>query len=406
MSPATGPAAETIRMLYPDPWTITTGRARDGRQRRSFLLMPNRSGARVIVPAGPPRALAAAMRRHSPGGRASARVRRHGLAALCASGLVGMGWPYRLDVAGQSGADSLERWLERRLGLGPCLLAIRLGPPRANRKPVVQVLDPAGAVRAYVKVGHNALSTSLVSTEAGVLAHLERAGLHRVRVPRVLAHDEWNGLRLLALEPLPVSATAASPDDVRDAADQIAGSSERVSMSWRGSSFRGRLVTQIASSGTRLAALDDVVAGLDRTDPVIEFGAWHGDFNPGNFGAGPDGLLVWDWERYDHEVPVGFDVLHLAMQHNITVAGRDPRDAATDLLAGAAALLARATVPEPGLTPEGNAAAHENRATGAEIARLYLAWLACRYVRDGQDRAGARLGSVEQWVLPALAGAR
>lgn len=391
MSEVTGLAAETIRLLYPEPWAVTAGRVRDGRQRRGFLLVPNTAGVRMIVPAGPRWVLTVAMRRHSPGVRTSAQLKRLAFGALAASGLAGAGWPYRLHLAAEPGADSLERWLERRLGLGRCRLAIRLGPARANRKPVVQVLDHTGAVRAYVKIGHNALSASLVSTEAGVLAHLERAGLRGVRVPRVLAHDEWNGLRLLALEPLPVSGAAADPAEVRAATEQIAASSDRASVRWRDSSFRGRLIRGIASGGARLAPLDDVVASLDRTDPVIELGAWHGDFNPGNFAAGRDGLLVWDWERYDHEVPVGFDMLHLAMQREITVAGRDPGEAASALLTGADALLA----------PDGGA-----RCPAVEIARLYLAWLACRYLRDGQDRAGAGLGSVEQWVLPALAGAR
>lgn len=375
-------AAETIRMLYPEPWTATKSRVRDGREHRGYLFVPNTSSARMIVPAGPPGLLAATMRRYTPGGRPSVRMKRLAFGAFAASGLAGIGWPYRLYLAGAPDADSLERWLERRLGLPPCRLAIRLGRPRANRKPVVQVLDRNGVVRAYVKIGHDALNTSLVATEAGVLARLERAGLRGVRVPRVLAHDEWNGLRLLALEPLPVSRAVADPAVVRDAAEQIAASTVRRHARWRGSSFRGRLVTAIEAGGGRLAPLNTVVETLDRTDPVIEFGAWHGDFNPGNFAAGPDGLLVWDWERYENDVPVGFDMLHLTIHREITVNGREPREVAAEVLAGAGAPI------------------------GTEGARLYLAWLACRYVADGQDRAGARLGEVERWIVPALAGAR
>lgn len=398
MSETPGLAAETVRMLYPEPWTITTGRVRDGREQRGFLLVPNTSGVRMIVPAGPRRVLAAMLRRHTQGGRASARVKRLAFGALAASGAAGAGWPFRLHVTGPPAADSLERWLERSLGLESCRLAVRLGRPRANRKPVVQVLDQAGAVAAYVKVGHNALSASLVSAEADALAHLGRVIMRGVRVPRVLADDEWNGLRLLALEPLPVSGAAARPEAVHDAAEQIAASSARRTVRWRDSSFRGRLITQITAGGARLAPLDEIVLSLDRTDPVIEFGAWHGDFNPGNFAAGPDGLLVWDWERYDHDVPVGFDMLHLAIQRDITVAGRDPREAAADLLAGTGTEIAQ--------IHRRHVVDHDVHRTGTEITRLYLAWLACRYVRDGQDLAGARLGGVERWILPALAGAR
>ena len=37
------------------------------------------------------------------------------------------------------------------------------------------------------------------------------------------------------------------------------------------------------------------------------------------------------------------------------------------------------------------------------MARLYLVEIAARYLLDGQAAAGARLGRVEHWLLPALA---
>ncbi len=43
---------------------------------------------------------------------------------------------------------------------------IHLGPPRANRKPVLQLMDPSGATVAFAKVGVNRLTRERVRHEA------------------------------------------------------------------------------------------------------------------------------------------------------------------------------------------------------------------------------------------------
>ena len=42
--------------------------------------------------------------------------------------------------------------------------------------------------------------------------------------------------------------------------------------------------------------------------------AWHGDFVPWNFLSGSKTMAVWDWERFDRDVPTGFDRLHYSFQ--------------------------------------------------------------------------------------------
>ena len=389
MISGSGAAIDMVRLLYPEPWTVSAGRSvrvrRD--ERRSYLLVPNATEPRLLVPAGPRRVVAATVRRQLPGRHPSARMKRLALGGLAASG-VAAGWPSRLDVRCAAGGDSVERWLEQKLDVVGCRLAIRLGRPRANRKPVLHVMDEQGVVHAYVKVGHNPLSASLVAAEAEALEHLAGVRLRRVRVPNLLAHGMWNGLRLLALEPLPVTGADVSADTVRAAAREISLSDETRTLRWVGSDFRQRLVDGIVAAGPRVATLRDTVSQLDDADPVVEFGAWHGDFNPGNFAAGHNELLVWDWERYERDVPMGFDLLHWAVQREITVLGVKPEEAGRTLLDQAGAVL------------------NTSAMRGSWLARMYLAWLACRYVRDGQDEAGARLGHVERWLLPALAETR
>jgi hypothetical protein len=97
---------------------------------------------------------------------------------------------------------------------------------------------------------------------------------------------------------------------------------------------------------------------------------------------------VWDWERFEAGVPVGYDALHYRMQGDIVRGGADPAAAAHTTLSGAAQTLAPF-----GVEPE----------TAGLVAALYLTEIAARYVRDGQAEAGAKLGRIDAWLLPALA---
>jgi hypothetical protein len=101
-----------------------------------------------------------------------------------------------------------------------------------------------------------------------------------------------------------------------------------------------------------------------------------------------DTVLVWDWERFRHGVPVGFDLLHHRLQTAWGVVQRDPVGAAHDLVAAA-----------PGVLGPLGLSAGDATLT----ALLYLSDLATRYLTDRQREAGARLGDVGTWLVPALA---
>jgi hypothetical protein len=122
----------------------------------------------------------------------------------------------------------------------------------------------------------------------------------------------------------------------------------------------------------------------------LAFGAWHGDWTPWNMASTGQGLLVWDWERFTRDVPVGFDALHYWLQTEVVPARGEPMAAAAGCVDRAPELLA----------PFGAGQA-EARLT----AILYLADLATRYLTDRQDKAGARLGQAGAWLIPAITGA-
>ena len=149
--------------------------------------------------------------------------------------------------------------------------------------------------------------------------------------------------------------------------------------------LRARLLACGPGARGLLDALDDVA----RTLPDLRLGGWHGDLNPGNVALRAEGPLVWDWERYEDDVPVGSDLLHHDLHRDITERGVAPLEAAQRLLAEAPATLAPLGV--------GPAAADTT-------ARLYLLAVGARYLGDKQAEAGAVLGLVDTWIVPALSG--
>jgi hypothetical protein len=81
--------------------------------------------------------------------------------------------------------------------------------------------------------------------------------------------------------------------------------------------------------------------------------------------AADDALLVWDWERFETDVPLGFDGLHYYFQ--MIKQGRAPEDAVSQTRDAAAELL------KPfGVAPE----------LSSTIMVLYAATLASRYASD------------------------
>lgn len=135
------------------------------------------------------------------------------------------------------------------------------------------------------------------------------------------------------------------------------------------------------------AALSAWVAAAE-PGAQLELGAWHGDWTPWNMAYDGAVLSVWDWERYQAGVPAGYDALHWASQDVIMSRRQTPKDAIESLLVAAPGLL------EPfGVEAE----------PAGRIALLYLLELGARYEGDGQEAAGARLGALETWLLPALA---
>jgi len=360
---------------------------------RDFVLIPGVRHPRLLVPAAP-RAAAAALRQYGQPRSWAARLGVAAFALGLAGGLGGTLLGVRVRVTAPPEAESIESYLKSVFS-PDIRVSIRLGPARANRKPVLQLYTASGEPVGFVKVGFNALTRDLVRAEAASLAWLERSGLDGITVPRVLHHDQWHGMDVLVLSSLPVwrrrrALTTAQLSAAMGTVARLGGLQEGARA---GDAYLQRLGERLAAAdpGAERTALREALDTLAATGGCagLTFGTWHGDWSPWNMASTTDGLLVWDWERFATGVPVGFDALHYWLQSQVGPQHRDPLAAATDVIEHAAPLLA----------PFGVDVVHA-RLTAA----LYLADVATRYLVDRQAQAGAPLGAPGTWLIPALAG--
>jgi hypothetical protein len=382
--------AEVIDQLYPGGTAPRRGRRDE--PARPYIVVPGRRKPRVLIPAADRKVAAAALSRYARPAARGARLKRDAAVWALRLGVDRLLLPHRVKV---DGAEGIDDHLASVLG-HEVHLSIHIGPARANRKPVLQILDGDANTVAFAKLGVNPLTRELVDAETAATKRLsEFCDLKLVRVPELLHAGEWNGHNLMVTSALPAWAAPADlgPAHRVAAMRELAeiGGSSRSSLG--DSNYAARLRSRLGVLTERAEPDADTLqtAGetlLDRYAATeMSFGAWHGDWAPWNMRETADVIYLWDLERFETGVPVGFDAVHYRLQDDIVTRGTDPTTAVLGLVADAPTVLA----------PMGVAPA-EAEAT----ALLYLVDLAARYMGDQAERAGAALGALGRWLLPTL----
>src|SRR5262249_27776446 len=87
-----------------------------------------------------------------------------------------------------------------------------------------------------------------------------------------------------------------------------------------------------------------LLQALDRLEPAAAAttggpGSWHGAWAPWNMTMSRGRAMVWDWERFQTGVPVGYDAVHYRLQAAVIRDGLAARAAAEGAVTGAAAAL-------------------------------------------------------------------
>lgn len=399
--------AEVVEQLYPG--SARSAASRDGRGRpaqdrtRPYIVVPNRRKPRVLIPAANRKVAAGALSRYSRPAARGARAKRDAAVWALRLGLDRMLLPHRLQV---SVAESIDDHLSVVLG-HEVHLSIHIGPARANRKPVLQILDDRARTVAFAKLGVNELTRELVEAETAATRRLGEFGrLRTLRVPSLLHAGHWRGHNLLVTSALPAWTEPADHGSapriaaMRELA-QVAGTtrstlgeSDYAARLWArlGALSERNLSSARGPSGECDTDVDTLAAAgtalLDRFAHVeLTFGAWHGDWSPWNTRESTDLIYLWDLERFETGVPYGFDAVHYRLQEDIVTHQVDPTTAVLLLAANASAVLA----------PMGVAPSEAEPTT-----LLYLVDLAARYMSDGAEQSGAALGALGRWLLPTL----
>jgi hypothetical protein len=395
---------EICRLLWPPPASAellsrrsAKGSAGSGTGGRELLVLPSAGRPKLIVPAGR-RAAAAAVRRYGEPASVKAKLATRALAILLAGGLRPV-LGDRLVMSVPEGCETVGSYLAELIGRpGSIDVGLHVGAPRANRKPVVQLLTPGGDTIGFAKIGINPLTADLVRREHVALKRLAQVKLTALRPPAVLGHGTWNGLEVLALDALPTWLGRTKLTEARLAAAmvEVAGSAGLSSATLPDSGYLAGLLDRLARAAddggpdaepsAALRALINRLADAAGASSLA-FGCWHGDLTPWNLACTSAGLLVWDWERFAVGVPVGFDALHYWLQSRVVRPRCDPVAAAVRCIDVAPELLAPFD-----LSP----------AQARLTALAYLSELSVRYIADRQADAGARLGAPGRWLIPAI----
>ncbi len=297
-------------LLGPDPYELADGAGPVGPGER-WAVLPSAGRPRVLVPLGARRAAAAVLDRDTGFG---GRGRR--LAAV----------PFRLGITppGVGGrmrvpaGCSFARWAAEVLDEPDLRAGVTIGPPRPNRKPVVQLVRPDGTTAAWAKVAWNPLTGSLLANETAWLDRVWARPPPGLEAPTVLARNEWQDHDVLVTAPLPTRRRTAPLRPTRALLEAIAGLDEvgthpaTSSSWWSATRQRAAAVTSPGARARVTGALDGVGGQLGGV--VWRFGAWHGDLTAWNATEAGSVTQVWDWERADGDRPIGFDAAHAAFQ--------------------------------------------------------------------------------------------
>lgn len=357
-----------------------------------FLVLPALDRPQLIVPIHP--AGASMIRERRARGRL-AQSRNIVVAMLIESGLASRLPLMKLTL----GDEALGRFLAGVIGCveedlpsvaGELTAGIMVGPPRANRKPVLRVITEDGRTWGYVKVGINELTRGLVRQEAQALNQVNAWQLLQLRAPQVLCAGTLDGREFLATSPLQNATAGAQPTSLPvGPTRELFSTAEQRDVPLRHSQAMrppldvpNRAAAQIESLAQRLLAL----VGDER----IPLGASHGDWTPWNMSwsnshQGERVLEVWDWERSATGVPQGHDVVHFEASR----VRADRQDGAEhEFVSGLAASLASCGIA-PALT--------------SRLLATYLVTVGRRYAADLSRVSIEPLARRLDWVTALLA---
>jgi hypothetical protein len=371
------------------PTGLTPGRSGP----RTYLVISRQGSVRALVPVDVPRVAQRALRDASaPESRSRSALRT--IVGLGARAVLAtrMPLPDRSTVSTED--DRLEQHLAGLVGLDVAYVAVRMGPRRANQKPVATVYDRGGRPHAVAKFGCDELTRRLVSREADALRALSERRTGALDIPGLLHEGTWGGLDLVvqSMISFPGRHRLPSEDHRIQAEHAVVATGDVGRAPLRNRSYAHDLAERLQRLGGDRASESVAHSGrrllATLADRTMDSGGWHGDWSPQNICATHAGTGAWDWERWHPDRPAGFDALHFRTQ-TLLSDGDHSELAGQRLLDEAPLLLAP---HQPGVTAE----------VARSLAGLYLAEVGHRYLSDRQQDTPSAAGRMDAWLVPAL----
>jgi len=339
-----------------------------------YLCQPSIKSPEFLLPIDNPPATASSLYRFSDDKKVSKRIKTFSAYSLAKLRFL----KHKPELARVGIPIELPKWdittfLEKELGEPQLVATITIGPPRRNRKPVIQLLKPDGETVGFAKIGWSPLTKELTNNEADILEKLHNKLDKNISAPRVLLNKTWNNNSVLVISPV-----NSSP------------------ISRRGSIVPSKIFKQISTSlGTQIKPFQEVpiienkkiskiinvkklVNLFDNTDILL--GTWHGDLTPWNISTTFSTTSIWDWEFAGENTPVGFDQLHCEFE----LMRRNPEHSPTQSLENT-----KSRAPELLKTITDNSEA---------IFYLYV----CELIRREQLLADQRWNPESMLLLPSL----
>jgi hypothetical protein len=387
------PPADYVQFLLDLLWPAATTAGEHALPAHDLVVIPSPERPKLLVPRRPHAVAAGAIRNFKTTASRRDRLSLVALGWLARSGGLDL-LPRRRRVPHRQSGGGIEAHLSEVLGR-PVRICVYIGPPRAVRKPVFQVLSLRGETFAFAKLGQDRFTDDLVRAESRAVQDLGRHSWRLLRVPEVIHSGTWNGHPLLVQSAIkPGVRRDVDGELVKGAMSELGalGPSERSPLS--DSTYWHALRERIAAVGDSpfAAALQRAVDELSphAAELSLRFGPWHGDWAPWNMVVRAEGVYVWDWEKFALDIPVGFDAIHYFVHGSVVERGARPAEAFTAALAGGAAPLLPADTGRPAL-----------------LVWLYALHLATQYIEDREMDAGkTRMSRLSDWLSDTLAAAR
>jgi len=206
------------------------------------------------------------------------------------------------------------------------------------------------------------------------LGQLGGLDLRQMQIPRVISAEPWRGSSTVVLSPLRSPRLQRGMALPVAALDELAASAGIPRALALGASAWGQRLSAQLDHGVADTPLPSLISRTLERYGAVEwsFGPWHGDFGPWNMLRTSSIPMVWDWERFDTQMPVGLDALHFTIHRELASKVGDalPID---HLLSAAAHVLAAQRIDSP-----------DKRSTMVPpLLAAYLLTYAARFVGEG-----------------------